>query len=312
MKHRSSAFCRRVAALLLLAFFAVPYLPAGAANGFRYVHDPALNSSAMKDIVADETAVYGFRPSETGSLAMYAHSDWSDPALVEQGRRERIAYHESIESMYDMLKEMQAQGKTTEEIARAVSTERNRIRLAVYADDPEGLAAVKARNLEKYGHEEGPLPDELYEQYGSWTAVMQKSFSTNSGMDACLGLYDDYYFLYVELGYVPAQVEIKLPESLKCRYLKTVSVTAQITADTTNYTVRFVSDDPETASVDDNGVVTGLKRGEANIRCVVTDASGAVHESQPCRLQVRYTLLQWFIRIFLFGWAWYGPAILAA
>ena len=25
---------------------------------------------------------------------------------------------------------------------------------------------------------------------------------TNMGMDACCGLYDEYYFLYIELGYV--------------------------------------------------------------------------------------------------------------
>lgn len=123
-----------------------------------------------------------------------------------------------------MLLDMQDRGKTVEEIARAVSTERNRIRLAAYADDPDGLAAVKARNLEKYGHEEGPLPEELYEQYGSWTAVMQKAFGTNSGTDACLGLYDTYYFLYVELGYVPAQIEISIPQTLTCTYMKTAGV----------------------------------------------------------------------------------------
>ena len=305
MKTTAFLSRRAFAALLVIALVVGLSAPASAAGGFRYVHDPALNPSAMRDIVADENAVYGFRPSETGSLAMYAYADWADPAVVEQGRQDRIAYHQSIESMYDMLRDMQAQGKTTEEIARAVSTERNRIRLAAYADDPEGLAALKARNLEKYGHEEGPLPDELYAQYGSWTTVMQKSFSTNAGMDACLGLYDAYYFLYVELGYVPAQVEIFLPATVKCKYGQTVSINAQITADTTNYTVRFVSDDPGVAAVDDNGIVTGVQCGNANIRCLVTDAFGTVHESQPCKVRIRHTLLQWIIHIFLFVWECY-------
>ena len=177
-----------------------------AANGFRYQHDPRENPAAMRDIAEDENAVYGFRPSETGRLKLYADADWSDPAVVEQGRQDRIAYHESIASMYVLLEEMEAQGCSVEEIARAVSTRRNEIRLEAYADDPEALAALKARNLEKYGHEEGPLPDELYAQYGSWDRVLEKAFNPNAGMDACLGLYDDYYFLYVALGDVPADL----------------------------------------------------------------------------------------------------------
>ena len=168
-----------------------------------YIHDPRDNPSAMADIVEDENAVYGFRPSPDGSLKAYADVDWSDPGIVEKGRQDRIAYHQSIESMYDMLKEMTEEGKSVEEIARAVSTRRNEIRLEAYDGDPEGLAAVTARNLELYGHEEGPLPEELFEKYGSWELVMVKAFSVNSGMDACLGLYDDYYFLYVAAGQIP-------------------------------------------------------------------------------------------------------------
>ena len=189
--------------LILVLVFSVSS-PSFAANGFAYQHDPRENAAAMRDIVADETAIYGFRPSETGSLKMYADADWSDPVIVEAGRADRIAYHESLKTMYDMLGQMQAEGRTTEEIARAVSTRRNEIRLEAYDDDPEGLAALKARNLEKYGHEEGPLPDELFAQYGSWERVIEKAFSTNAGMDACLGLYDDYYYLYVVQGDVPA------------------------------------------------------------------------------------------------------------
>ena len=312
MKTKNPLRRRGLALLLIIALFSGFSMPAAAANGFRYIHDPTLNPAAMLDIVADETAVYGFRPSETGSLKLYADADWTDAELVEAGRQDRIAYHRSIESMYDMLLDMQDRGKTVEEIARAVSTERNRIRLAAYADDPDGLAAVKARNLEKYGHEEGPLPEELYEQYGSWTAVMQKAFGTNSGMDACLGLYDTYYFLYVELGYVPAQIEISIPQTLTCTYMKTAGVKTQIAADAANYTTDFVSDNPEIVSVDDNGVVTGLKRGEANVKCLVTDASGTVHESQSCKVQVQYTFWQWIIRILLFGWIWYNPKTIAA
>ncbi len=165
-------------------------------------HDPRLNEKAMADIVVDPTAVYGFAPSPTGSLAAYASFDWSDPELVngEHGRLERIAYHESLGEMYDLLDEMTSTGESVETIARTLSAKRNELRLAAYDGDPEGLAAVKERNLAKYGHEEGPLPDELYAQYGSWETVIEKAFSVNAGMDACLGLYDEYFPLYVITG----------------------------------------------------------------------------------------------------------------
>ena len=57
----------------------------------------------MKDIIKDDTTVYGFRPSETGSLKQYAGADWTDPEVVEAGRQKRIAYHESFQIMYDMV-----------------------------------------------------------------------------------------------------------------------------------------------------------------------------------------------------------------
>ena len=143
-----------------------------ASEGFAYVHDPRENAEAMADI------------------------------FVAKAKEDRRAYHESMESMSEILYHMREEGASTEEMARAVSEERNRLRLASHEDDPEGLALVKESNLKTYGHEEGPTPDQLYEKYGSWVTVMQKAFSTNMGMDACCGLYDEYYWLYIELGYV--------------------------------------------------------------------------------------------------------------
>ena len=188
-------------ALALMLVFSLP-LSAFAADAFRYKHDPTLNPYVMKDVVVDGNAIYGFRPSEDGSLKEYASYDWTDPEMVEAGRRERIAYHESLQEMYVLLDKMTAEGTDTETVARALSAKRNELRLASYKDDPEGLALVKQRNLETYGHEDGPLPDELFEKYGSWQTVLKKAFSTNSGMDVCLGLYDDHYDLYVALGEV--------------------------------------------------------------------------------------------------------------
>ena len=173
-----------------------------AVTSFHYQHDPRLNPKALADAMIDPSAVYGFSPSPTGSLAAYAAYDWTDPAAVESYRQNRIEYLESYSQMYDILEEMTAEGKSTEEIARQVSGKRNRLRLAAYAGDPEGLATVKTHNLEIYGHEDGPTADELLEKYGSWERVIEKSFSHNPGMDACVGLYDDYYNYYIAFHYV--------------------------------------------------------------------------------------------------------------
>ena len=170
---------------------------------FSYDHDPREIPEAMEDIVENPDAVYGFSPNpESKRLGAYAEYDWTDPELVAQAQEERRAYHESMDSMTDILYRMRDEGASIEEMARAVSEERNRLRMESYQDDPEGLATLKESNLKTSGHDEGPTPDELFEKYGSWTVVLQKAFSPNLGMDACCGLYDEYYQLYIELGYV--------------------------------------------------------------------------------------------------------------
>jgi len=176
--------------------------PKGSAV-FAYVHDPRENPGAMADIIEDPDAVYGFSPDpDSTRLGSFAGYDWTDPEFVAQAKEERTAYHESMVSMTDILYRMREDGASIEEMARAVSAERNRLRLESYKDDPEGLAAAKESNLKAYGHEDGPTPDELFAKYGSWTEVLQKAFSPNMGMDACCGLYDEYYWLYTELGLV--------------------------------------------------------------------------------------------------------------
>ena len=172
----------------------VPVAVAANATNIKYIHDPRLNVKAMEDIVVDNTAIYGFKPSKDSTrLAEYADADWSDPVAVEGYRQERIKYLSQFDTMYDLWNEMLAKGASTEEIARAVSAKRNEIRLASYANDPDGLVRVKKSNLDTYGNENGPTPESLFEKYGAWEKVLLKSFSSNSGMDACLGLYDEQY-----------------------------------------------------------------------------------------------------------------------
>ena len=203
MKRKLS--CLVLALMLsIVSFSTFVYADTGTEEAaFVYEHDPRDNPEAMKDIVENPDAVYGFSPDPASErLGSYAEYDWTDPEFVEQAQEERRAYHESMDSMTDILYEMRENDASMEEMARAVSEERNRLRIEACKDDPEALASMKESNLKTYGHEDGPTPDELFEKYGSWTTVLQKAFSPNLGMDACCGLYDEYYWLYIELGYV--------------------------------------------------------------------------------------------------------------
>lgn len=152
-------------------------------SAFAYVHDPRENPEAMADVVENPDAVYGFSPNpDSKRLGSYAEYDWTDPEFVGKAQEERRAYHESMDSMMDILYRMRDEGATMEEMARAVSEERNRLRIEAYQDDPEALAKLKESNMETYGNENGPTPEFLFEKYGSWTMVLQKAFSPNMGM----------------------------------------------------------------------------------------------------------------------------------
>ena len=170
---------------------------------FQYKHDPRDNPKAMEDIIEDPDAVYGFAPDPNSKrLGTYAEYDWSDEAFVAKAQEERREYQKEMDTMTDIVYNMRYNEADTEAIARAVSAERNRLRLESNEDDPDALAKVKQSNLETYGNEEGPTPEQLYEKYGSWALVLQKAFSPNLGMDVICGLYDENYQLYIELGIV--------------------------------------------------------------------------------------------------------------
>lgn len=162
-----------------------------------YIHDPMENPKAAADIIVDPDAVYGYVPNpDSVRLGAFAKYDWSDAAFVAQMKQEREAYHESIHELYQTKADMEAEGKSVEEIARTVSNRRNEMRIEAYKDDPDGLATLKESNLNKYGNETGGTPEYYYEKTGSWEAVIEKAFSTNAGADAILGLYDKYYDTY--------------------------------------------------------------------------------------------------------------------
>ncbi len=188
-----STLAATIFTLLLLLLAA---LPVQAAN--TYEHNPMDNPKAAQDIIPNEAAVYGFSPSpDSVRLKDYLDAyDWTDPEQVAALRAEREAYQAQYGELYELIDTMLMEDMDIETIARAVSKRRNEIRLEAVAADPEELAIVKKSNLETYGHEEGPLPDELFAKYGDWQTVLDKALSTNPGMDACVGLYDLYYVTY--------------------------------------------------------------------------------------------------------------------
>jgi LysM repeat protein len=182
-------------AILSLALILSFSVTASAAQ--PYIHDPMANPNAAKDIVVDPGAVYGYAPSPNSSrLKDYTEYDWSDPELVAKMRQQREEYHDSMKELYSIITTMRTAGASVKDIAIAVSTRRNEIRLEAYKNDPEGLAKVKKSNLENYGNENGGTPEFFYNKYGSWEMVAEKALSVNAGADACLGLYDKYYDTY--------------------------------------------------------------------------------------------------------------------
>ena len=181
---------------LLISFIMLLAYPLTAMAAYQ--HDPMLNPTAAADIVENPAAVYGYSPSpDSVRLKEFVDAiDWTDPVQVQEARAKREEYIRESQEMYRLIEEMLGQAKNVEEIARAVSKRRNEIRLESYQGDPDGLARVKKSNLETYGNEEGPTADSLYEKYGSWQKVIEKALSTNPGMDACLGFYDECYDTY--------------------------------------------------------------------------------------------------------------------
>jgi hypothetical protein len=213
-------------------------------DSFHYQHNPMENPNAAKDIVVNPEAVYGYSPSpDSVRLKQYVDAiDWTDADAVAAGRKEREEYHESMSALYRMIEDMLGKGKNVEEIARAVSKARNDIRLASYDGNPEGLKLVKESNLQTFGQEEGPTPDQLYEKYGSWQTVIEKALSSNPGMDACLGLYDEYYDTY------------DIPDRLNALQNEDESNSADAQTDT--------SDEAESQKASDSSRTYTVKKGD--------------------------------------------------
>ena len=153
---------RKIRILVYTTIFMTMLFSATAFAAEPYVHNPMDNPNAAKDIVVNANAVYGYSPSpESSRLKDYVDYDWTDPAVVNQMRQQREEYHDSMKELYSMISTMKAAGASVKDIAIAVSTRRNELRLEAYKNDPEGLAKVKKSNLDTYGNENGGTPEFL-------------------------------------------------------------------------------------------------------------------------------------------------------
>ena len=108
---------KRIPTLILAALLCVSAMVACSAeeqadlqpkeSAFVYIHDPRNNPEAMADIIEDPEAVYGFSPNpDSKRLSVYAEYDWTDPEIVAQAQETRRVYHESMDSMTDILYRM--------------------------------------------------------------------------------------------------------------------------------------------------------------------------------------------------------------
>lgn len=85
------------------------------------------------------------------------------------------------------------------------------------------------------------------------------------------------------------------------KFKKSITLTPIITSDPgAKYTVRYESSNPKVVSVDNNGKITGNRRGKATITCTVTDANGN-SVTDTCAVTVKATFLQIFIDM-IFLW----------
>lgn len=71
-----------------------------------------------------------------------------------------------------------------------------------------------------------------------------------------------------------------------------------------NYKITYKSSDEEVATIDKDGNVKTTGTGEGVITYTVTLENGK-EITQSIGIKVVFTLRQWFIYIFLFGWLWY-------
>ena len=155
--------------------------------------DPLSDPKIAKDIEADPSAVYGYRPKPGSSLNKFG-IDWHNPEEVAKARAARLEYLEQMELKKSMIaadvNKYLSEGKSMENIAEIMTDKRNSDRISSYVEDGnlKGLEDMFERNLKEYGRKEGPTASQLFEKYGSWEDTINASLNVNKGMNVLLGI----------------------------------------------------------------------------------------------------------------------------
>lgn len=92
-----------------------------------------------------------------------------------------------------LVSEMRNQGNTDEQIARAVSEYRNKSRLSSYMDDNGNIVNPSGYN-QALSHCKSY--EDLIKEGKTDKGIIESATRGNPAMDACTGLYDDYYDTY--------------------------------------------------------------------------------------------------------------------
>lgn len=125
--------------------------------------------------------------------------------------------------------------------------------------------------------------------------------------DENVGIIEDNVKTSFKILNSPEQSKVKSVsiDDISLNYKKSAKLTPKIDVDDgVTYTVKYESSNPKVASVDKDGNVKALKRGNATITVTVTDQYGN-EVKDTCNVTVKYSILQWIIVIVLFGWLWY-------
>lgn len=150
----------------------------------------------LRDAIEDPNAVYGYRPREDGSLASFTNGKWDDPIAVAGYRQDRIAYHNRNEgTAQQIVSNMTAEGASLEDIARAVNEYRNKSRINAYIDSNGNIKNIDGYNAALVRVEKNSY-ENLIQRGKTPEQIIKSATKGNPAMDACTGLYDEYFDTY--------------------------------------------------------------------------------------------------------------------
>lgn len=103
----------------------------------------------------------------------------------------------------------------------------------------------------------------------------------------------------------PQSVDKVTVSDMIIKYKDSVTLKPEITAaDGSEYTVKYESSNQNVATVDKDGNITTLHKGETKITCTVTDEYGN-SVKDTCTVTVKFQWWQWLVWVLLFGFLWY-------